>query len=51
MANTIIEIQEILQFYFKVGHKSTKAACRIQEVEGKETISDHTVKNFFMDGC
>ena len=42
MVTTGIEILEIL-IHFKVGLKSTEAAHSIQEMEGNETISNHTV--------
>ena len=47
MVDTSIEILAIFRHYFMLGLKTNKAAHRIQEVEGNETISDLTAQNWF----
>ena len=42
-----IKILVILKHYFKLDLKADKAALRIREMKGSETISDHTAQNCF----
>lgn len=43
--DTNIEILSIPRHYFKMGHKTAEAACKIPEVEENDAIIDRTAQN------